>query len=151
VASFADAGIMPAALELLDRASINAIENHEPSGLPRDAGALLIIEVDGLRETVVREAQIVAEMCRASGAISFRAASTDAEAAAIWEVRRKLSPAVRKTGVRKINEDVVVPRSRIPELLAFIDKIGARDGFLIPTFGHAGDGNLHVNCHVAAG
>ena len=145
VASFADAGMMPAALELLDRASINAIEDFEPSGLPRSAGALLIIEVDGLRETVVREAEIVQEVCRASGAIEFRAAAGDEEAAAIWEVRRKLSPAVKRTGARKINEDVVVPRSRIPELLAFIEEVGSRYGFPIPTFGHAGDGNMHVN------
>lgn len=145
VASFADAGIMPSALELLDQASINAIEDYEPSGLPRNAGGLLIIEVDGLRETVAREREIVAEVCSASGAISFRGAANAEEAAAIWEVRRKLSPAVRKTGVRKINEDVVVPRSRIPELMAFIAQVGERDGFLIPTFGHAGDGNLHVN------
>lgn len=145
VASFADAGIMPAALELLDRASINAIEDYEPSGLPRSAGALLIIEVDGLEVTVAREAEIVRETCLASGAISFRGAANAEEAVKIWEVRRKLSPAVRRTGVRKLNEDVVVPRSRIPDLLNFIEEVGRRDGFLIPTFGHAGDGNLHVN------
>lgn len=145
VASFADSGIMPAALELLDQASIRAIENYEPSGLPQSAGALLIIEVDGLRETVAREAEIVREVCSRSGAIEFRSAATDEEAQAIWEVRRKLSPAVRQTGKRKINEDIVVPRSRIPEILAFIEDVGRRYGFLIPTFGHAGDGNLHVN------
>lgn len=145
VATFADAGIMPAALELLDRASINAIEDFEPSGLPRSAGALLIIEVDGLRETVAREAAIVRDVCARSGAIDFRAANDDAEAAAIWEVRRKLSPAVKRTGKKKINEDIVVPRSRIPEILAFIEEMGRKYGFLIPTFGHAGDGNLHVN------
>jgi glycolate oxidase len=145
VASFSDARILPVALELLDRASINAIEDFEPSGLPREAGALLIVEVDGLRETVAREAEIVREVCRASGAREFREAADDAAAAAIWEVRRKLSPAVKRTGVRKINEDVVVPRSRIPELLAFIEEVGRRYRFPIPTFGHAGDGNLHVN------
>ena len=145
IASFGDAGIVPAAIELLDHASINAIEDYEPSGLPRSAGALLIIEVDGLREAVVREAQIVADACERGGALTFRGATNEAEAAAIWEVRRKLSPAVRRTGVRKINEDVVVPRSRIPELLALIERIQERDGLLIPTFGHAGDGNLHVN------
>ncbi len=145
VASFSDAHIMPAALELLDRASINAIEDYEPSGLPREAGALLMIEVDGLRETVAREAEIVREVCQAAGAIEFREAANDEQATAIWEVRRKLSPAVKRTGVRKINEDVVVPRSRIPELLAFIEEVGRHYGFLIPTFGHAGDGNLHVN------
>ncbi len=145
IASFGDAGIVPAAIELLDHASINAIEDYEPSGLPRAAGALLIIEVDGLREAVVREAQIVADACEKGGALTFRGATNEAEAVAIWEVRRKLSPAVRRTGVRKINEDVVVPRSRIPELLALIERIQEREGLLIPTFGHAGDGNLHVN------
>ena len=145
VARFTDGGLLPAALELLDRASIHAIEDYEPSGLPRSAGALLIIEVDGLKETVDREAAIVRDVCIRSGAIDFRSAASSEEAARIWEVRRKLSPAVRQTGKRKINEDVVVPRSRIPELLAFIETIGAKYGFLIPTFGHAGDGNLHVN------
>jgi glycolate oxidase len=145
IANFADAGMMPAALELLDQASINAIEDYEPSGLPRTAGALVIIEVDGLRETVEREAEIVREVCERSGAIEFRAAASAEEATAIWEVRRKLSPAVKRTGKRKINEDIVVPRSRIPEILAFIQDVGRRYNFLIPTFGHAGDGNLHVN------
>jgi glycolate oxidase len=145
IANFSDAGMMPAALELLDQASINAIEDYEPSGLPRTAGALVIIEVDGLRETVERESDIVREVCARSGAIEFRAAATAEEATAIWEVRRKLSPAVKRTGKRKINEDIVVPRSRIPEILAFIEDVGRRYNFLIPTFGHAGDGNLHVN------
>jgi glycolate oxidase len=145
VASFSDAGILPVALELLDHASINAIEDYQPSGLPRAARALLIIEVDGLRETVAREAEIVSQVCAAAGAVEFEAAENEAAGQAIWEVRRKLSPAVKKTGVRKINEDVVVPRSRIPELMAFIEQVGNRYGFPIPTFGHAGDGNLHVN------
>ncbi len=145
VAGFSDGHIQPSALELLDRPSINAIEDYEPSGLPRSAGALLIIEVDGLKETVAREAEIVREVCLAHNAIQFRKAETGEEAAAIWEVRRKMSHAVRKTGVRKINEDAVVPRSRIPEFLSFLEDVGRRYGFLIPTFGHAGDGNLHVN------
>jgi glycolate oxidase len=145
VADFTSSGILPVALELLDRTSINAIEDFEPSGLPRSAGALLIIEVDGLREAVAREAEIVREMCRKHRAVQFREATSDDEADAIWEVRRKMSPAVARTGVIKLNHDVVVPRSRIPEMLAFIEDLSLRSGFLIPTFGHAGDGNLHVN------
>lgn len=145
VADFTTSGILPVALELLDRTSINAIEDYEPSGLPREAGALLIIEVDGLKEAVVREAEIVREMCRKHGAIQFREASNEAEADAIWEVRRKMSPAVARTGVIKLNHDAVVPRSRIPAMLAFVEELSARSGFLIPTFGHAGDGNLHIN------
>ena len=145
VADFTTSGILPVALELLDRTSINAIEDYEPSGLPREAGALLIIEVDGLEEAVVREAEIVRMMCRKHGAIQFREANNDAEADAIWEVRRKMSPAVARTGVIKLNHDAVVPRSRIPAMLAFVEELSARSGFLIPTFGHAGDGNLHIN------
>ncbi len=145
VADFTSSGILPVALELLDRTSINAIEDYEPSGLPRNAGALLIIEVDGLREAVAREAEIVREMCRNHRAIQFREAANDEEAGAIWEVRRKMSPAVARTGKIKLNHDAVVPRSRIPEMLGFIEDLSRRSGFLIPTFGHAGDGNLHLN------
>ncbi len=145
VADFTNSGIIPVALELLDRTSINAIENYQPSGMPREAGALLIIEVDGLKESVERESQIVGEMCEKHRAIQFRQAGDDAEADAIWEVRRKMSPAVARTGAIKLNHDAVVPRSRIPEMLEFLEELSRRSGFLIPTFGHAGDGNLHVN------
>ncbi len=145
VADFTSSGILPVALELLDRTSINAIEDYEPSGLPREAGALLIIEVDGLKEAVVREAEIVREMCQKHHAIQFSEAANDAEADAIWEVRRKMSPAVARTGIIKLNHDVVIPRSRIPAMLDFLEDLSRRSGFLIPTFGHAGDGNLHTN------
>jgi glycolate oxidase len=145
VAGFTEAGILPVALELLDRASINAIEDYEPSGLPRSAGALLILEVDGLRETVAREAEIMRALCQQHHAIAYREAADDAAADNLWEVRRKMSPAVKKTGAVKINHDIVVPRSRIPEMLAFLEGVSARYGFPLPTFGHAGDGNLHTN------
>jgi len=145
VADFTSSGILPVALELLDRTSINAIEDYEPSGLPRSAGALLIIEVDGLEQAVTREADIVREMCLKHRAIQFTLAANDAEADTIWEVRRKMSPAVAQTGRIKLNHDAVVPRSRIPEMLEFLEDLSRRSGFLIPTFGHAGDGNLHIN------
>lgn len=145
VAGFTEAGILPVALELLDRTSINAIEDYEPSGMPRNAGALLILEVDGLRETVAREAEIMRELCQKHHAIEYREAANEAEADNIWEVRRKMSPAVKRTGAVKINHDIVIPRSRIPEMLAFLERVSAWYGYPIPTFGHAGDGNLHTN------
>lgn len=145
VADFSSSGILPVALELLDRTSINAIEDYQPSGLPRHAGALLIIEVDGLREAVEREAEIVRAMCRKHLAIQFREAEDEVEAAAIWEVRRKMSPAVARTGVIKLNQDAVIPRSRIPEMLEFLEALHRETGLQLPTFGHAGDGNLHIN------
>ncbi len=145
VAGFTEAGILPVALELLDRASINAIEDYDPTGMPRDAGGLLIIEVDGLKETVAREAEIMRELCAKHHAIKYTEATTESDCEAIWEVRRKMSPAVKKTGAVKINHDIVVPRSRIPEMLKFIEGISERYDYPIPTFGHAGDGNLHTN------
>jgi glycolate oxidase len=145
VADFSSSGIVPVALELLDQTSINAIEDYQPSGLPRHAGAMLIIEVDGLREAVVREAEIVREMCRKHRAIEFREAGNELEAEAIWELRRKMSPAVARTGVIKLNQDAVIPRSRIPEMLDFLTELHHETGLLLPTFGHAGDGNLHIN------
>ena len=145
VAGFTESGVLPVALELLDRTSINAIEDYEPSGMPRHAGALLIIEVDGLKETVTREAEIMRELCRQHHALQYSEAANDDEADKIWEVRRKMSPAVKQTGVIKINHDVVIPRSRIPEMLTFLEALSERCGFKIPTFGHAGDGNLHTN------
>jgi glycolate oxidase len=145
VADFSSSGILPVALELLDRTSINAIEDYQPTGLPRHAGALLIIEVDGLREAVAREAEIVRTMCRKHHAIQFREAHDDEEANAIWEVRRKMSPAVARTGVIKLNQDAVIPRSRIPEMLDFLEQLHRETGLCLPTFGHAGDGNLHIN------
>lgn len=145
VADFSSSGILPVALELLDRSSINAIEDFQPTGLPRHAGALLIIEVDGLRETVEREARIVRELCHRHLAIQFREAQDEAEASSIWEVRRKMSPAVARTGVIKLNQDAVIPRSRIPEMLDFLEELQLGTGLRLPTFGHAGDGNLHIN------
>lgn len=145
VAGFTEAGILPVALELLDRASINAIEDYDPSGMPREAGALLIIEVDGLKEAVVREAEIMRSLCQKHRAIEYREAANEEESDKIWEVRRKMSPAVKKTGAVKINHDIVIPRSRIPEMLTFLEGISARYGYPLPTFGHAGDGNLHTN------
>jgi len=145
VADFSSSGILPVALELLDRTSINAIEDYQPTGLPRHAGALLIIEVDGLREAVDREATIVREMCRKHLAIQFREAESEEEAVAIWDVRRKMSPAVARTGAIKLNQDAVIPRSRIPEMLDFLEALQRETGLLLPTFGHAGDGNLHIN------
>lgn len=145
VADFTASGILPVALELLDKTSINAIEDYEPSGLPRNAGALLIIEVDGLREAVQRESLIVRDMCTKHNAVQFQEAKNDEEADAIWGVRRKMSPAVARTGKIKLNHDAVVPRSRIPEMLYACEQLSQASGFIIPTFGHAGDGNLHIN------
>src|SRR5262249_34954410 len=87
-------------------------------------------------------------ICRSTGALDVIAAATPEEADRLWSVRRKMSPAVGRLRPRKLNNDVVVPRTRIPDLLDFVDELAARLRLLIPCFGHAGDGNIHVNVMV---
>jgi glycolate oxidase len=138
--------VVPAAIELVDAASLTALAEH--AGRPMataGAGAVLIIEVDGSPESVEPEMLLVEEACRASNAILLKRAKTDREREDIWNLRRELSPALKRISNIKLNNDVVVPRGRIPELFALVKEIAAESGFPIASFGHAGDGNIHVN------
>jgi FAD/FMN-containing dehydrogenase len=98
----------------------------------------------GVRE----EARRVVEACQRAGALSVRQAATPSERDAIWEARRELSFALRALAPRKINHDVVVPRGRVPQLFALVAALRTRYGLVMPCFGHAGDGNIHVNLMV---
>ncbi len=140
--------IIPAKLELLDGVSLRAIADYNGEPLAPDAGALLLIEVDGEREAVEREAAGVERICRALEALDVIVAETAEESDRLWSVRRKMSPAVGRLRPRKLNNDVVVPRTKIPDLLDFVDDLAARLDLLIPCFGHAGDGNIHVNVMI---
>ena len=137
--------VIPAKMELIDRFSLHAVADYSGEPMPREAGALLLIEVDGSAAEVEREAKEVDRICRERGALELITAETPEEADRLWAVRRLISPAVGRLRPRKLNQDVVVPRTRIPDLLALVDVISARTGLLIPCFGHAGDGNMHVN------
>jgi glycolate dehydrogenase FAD-linked subunit len=138
--------VVPAAIELVDRASLAALAEHagRPMAAP-GARAALIVEVDGSPESVDPEILLVEEACRAAKAIALRRASTDAERDDLWSLRRELSPALKKISNIKLNNDVVVPRGRIPELFALVNEIERESGLPIASFGHAGDGNIHVN------
>jgi glycolate oxidase len=140
--------IVPAKLELIDRFSLRAVADYTGEPLAPDTGALLLVEVDGEREAVAREAREVERICRAAGALGVVAAETPEESDRLWAVRRKMSQAVGRLRPRKLNNDVVVPRTKIPDLLDFVDELAARERLLIPCFGHAGDGNIHVNVMV---
>jgi len=141
--------VVPAAVELIDAASLNALAEHagRPIATP-GAGAVLIIEVDGSPESVGPEILLVEEACLAAKAIALKRAATQAERDDIWHLRRELSPALRKISTIKLNNDVVVPRGRIPELFALVQKIEQESGLPIASFGHAGDGNIHVNIMI---
>jgi glycolate oxidase len=111
--------------------------------------ALLLIEVDGHAEQVAGEADRVERACREAGATECLRATGDAERAELWRVRRELSLSLKVIRPQKFNHDVVVPKARVPELFALIDELKRRFNLPMPSFGHVGDGNIHVNIMVS--
>jgi FAD/FMN-containing dehydrogenase len=109
------------------------------------------VECDGIAEAVASEMLIVASACAAAGATTCTRAATAADREALWSVRRQVSLALRATGLTKINHDVVVPRGRVPELFDVIAQLKSRHRIAIASFGHAGDGNIHVNFMIEPG
>jgi glycolate oxidase len=143
------ARIVPAALELLDAESLAAVEAYLNESLaPSGTQALLIVEVDGIDEAVRAEIAQVASACRATRATDLRVAGSEPERQEIWRLRRELSYSLRTVASVKFNHDVVVPKGRIPELFALVERLRATYGIRIPCFGHVGDGNIHVNIMV---
>jgi FAD/FMN-containing dehydrogenase len=115
------------------------------------ASALLIVEADGIPAAVQEEIERASSALTASGALSVTRAVSDQEREELWAVRRQLSFALRATGLVKINHDVVVPRGRVPELFEEVERLKAAHGLRIACFGHAGDGNIHVNLMLQPG
>ena len=145
VAAIVDAGLVPRCLELLDAATLDAVRANKVAIDPR-ASAMLLIELDGEEPEADRGLErLGALLVGRDGVIDIVVAQDAAQRARLWEARRALSHATRKLAKYKLSEDVVVPRSKIVELLAEVDRIGERTGVQYLTYGHAGDGNLHVN------
>lgn len=139
------AGAVPAKLEFMDQACINAVEDFLHLGLPREAGALLLVDTDGDDlDTVEEERALVEAACLAAGGTVRRAAG-DAESAALWQARRSVSPALGRIRPQRMNEDIVVPRSALPDVVREIRALGDASGLPLVQFGHIGDGNLHPN------
>ncbi|PWK88550.1 FAD-binding oxidoreductase [Fulvimonas soli] len=135
----------PCALEFIDGVALRLAHDYAPdAGVPL-AGALLMIEVDGEPDALPAAAEAVARAARGDGLEELRIARDAVETQALWSARKALSPAQRTIAPDKINEDVVVPVSRLPELVAGIKRLAAQHDVLIVSFGHAGNGNLHVN------
>ncbi len=145
VPRFNRARVTPVAIEVLDRNAIAAVETEFAFGFGADAGALLLVSVDGHASEVERDALICEQVVRDGGGFDVMRSETREEEERLWDVRRAISPALKKFGTMKFNEDVVVPRSRVPELVARIEEIGKLHDTFVVNFGHAGDGNIHVN------
>jgi len=143
------ARVVPTAIELVDGECLAAVSAYLKTPLaPAGSGAALVIEVDGMPGQVDEEIRRVEAACRAAGGRDILRATTDAEREALWRVRRELSPSLKVISPAKVNHDVVVPRGRVPALFDLIAGIRERWGLQIPCFGHAGDGNIHVNIMV---
>jgi glycolate oxidase len=138
--------VIPSTLELMDSVTINCVEDYAKIGLPRDVGALLLIETDGHPEVVREEAEGIEVACRANNARTLRAAADAKESDELFTARRMALSALARTKPTTILEDVTVPRPAIPEMMAAIREAAARYSIRIGTFGHAGDGNLHPTC-----
>lgn len=137
--------VTPCALEFMDAAAIDMVRDFSDLGLPEGVGALLMIEVDGPAHCQGASVDAVREAARVAGCLEITTATTAREVADLWRTRKALSPALRKIAPKKINEDVVVPVSRIPELIEGLERLSAECGIRIVNFGHAGNGNIHVN------
>ena len=142
---FTPEGLLPMAMEVVDKYCIKAIEENFAFGLSKDAGAILIVAVDGFKEEVERNAQMIERILQENGGFDILRSKNKEEEDKLWDVRRAISPSLMKYGTLKINEDVVVPRSRVPELISKVEEIGRRHNTFVANFGHAGDGNIHVN------
>ena len=142
---FTPEGLLPMAMEVIDKYCVAAIEENFAFGLSKEAGAILLVAVDGSREEVERNAETIERIIGANGGFDILRAKSKEEEDKLWDVRRAISPSLMKYGTLKINEDVVVPRSKVPELVAGVEQIGKRHNTFVANFGHAGDGNIHVN------
>ena len=143
VAAVIASHVVPATLEIMDNFTIRAVEDHSHAGLPKEAAALLLIEVDGHPAQVQDDAAKVEAICRRKGAADIRVAQSAAERDKVWAARRTALSALAKLRPTLVLEDATVPRSQIPAMVRAIQAISARYGIAIGTFGHAGDGNLH--------
>jgi len=137
--------IIPSTIELMDQASIRAVENYLHLGLPINAEALLLIEVDGRAALVDEDISSIEAICRKSGSSEIEVARTETDRERLWQARRAISPALGQIKPGKINEDVTVPRTQIPALIRAIGVLAEKYRLTIVNFGHAGDGNIHTN------
>ena len=137
------AGIVPAALEMMDQLITQALEEAYHFGFPLDAGAVLIVELDGLPKGVEQQARRVEEICLQNNASEVRLAKDDIERAALWKCRKRAFGAIGRLSPNYVTQDGVVPRSKLPEIMRFISSVSDKYKLRIPNVFHAGDGNIH--------
>ncbi len=140
--------IIPTTLEFMDYATLQCVEKRFNLGIPASGRAVLLIEVDGDRDLIEKQADRIQELIAPLGLVECKVAKDAAESEALWKVRRLVSPSLRDVNPDKFNEDIVVPRSKVPDVIRVIEKIQQKYAIPIVNFGHAGDGNIHVNVMI---
>lgn len=136
--------IIPSALEFLDKDALESVKDYFTFLIPENAKAMLLIEVDGEKKLLDGQLKKISDICLAYRAISLEEARNEEEIEKIWTARRSISPALSKLGPTKVNEDIVVPRSKLKDMVLALDEIKNSYKINLVSFGHAGDGNIHV-------
>lgn len=142
---FTPEGLLPMAMEVIDRNCIEAIEQNFAFGFSPETEAILLVAVDGFAEEVERNSKLIEQILGENGGFDILRSENKDEENKLWDARRAISPSLMKYNNLKINEDVVVPRSKVPELIKRVEEIGKKHNTFVANFGHAGDGNIHVN------
>ncbi|MFA6471806.1 MAG: FAD-linked oxidase C-terminal domain-containing protein [Candidatus Latescibacterota bacterium] len=138
-------GVEPAVLEFMDRSCIDAVRDYAGVDIPEETAALLLIELDGDDEYLAAAEAKVMSLLKSRHPVELKSAQNADERNALWKLRKSTSPAIALIGPLKFNEDICVPLSRIPEMCAFVEELGKRHNVRVVSFGHSGDGNLHIN------
>lgn len=143
------AGFLPSALEIADYFTLEAARHDSGAAQVPVGNAHLLVDLDGQEETVRIEMSILRELVANTNPTALQIATNEADCEKLWALRREFSNSLRATGLTKLNQDIVVPRSRLVDLVEFAQGLSNRSGFPIACFGHAGDGNIHVNIMAA--
>jgi glycolate oxidase len=137
--------IIPTTIEFMDNLSVECVRDQLDIDLPKGGATILLIQLDGDPLSIDKDAAAVEALCKRMGCVQFHLARDDQETDNLWKARRNLSPALARLKPHKINQDVVVPKSRLADFVSRVADIGHTHDLPIPSFGHAGDGNIHVN------
>lgn len=138
-------GCVPATMEFMDRTAIELVRSHSGLKIPSGIGSALLLEDDGFEEAVKRSLKIMEEVCLEKGAVEVEGTMDEEKKEEMWKIRRAISPSLAKIAPLRFNQDVVVLRTKIPQLLKLAEAIGQKHRIPVVNFGHLGDGNIHVN------
>jgi len=139
------AGFLPSSLEIADKFTLEAARQDSGSSHVPSGNAHLLVDLDGQEETVGAEMQNMRDLIKSRKPSALEIATNESDCEKLWALRREFSNSLRATGLTKLNEDIVVPRGRLVDLIAFAERLSERSGFPVACFGHAGDGNIHIN------